>query len=319
MLFSIYIFGGSSSATPRNALAVAVVLSGEQQEYQRVFSALENAIKEDSRQAIMLTSYFANNFISQKPFARPEINIDLIVTVGTSAARKVVAAGIMVPVVSIFLPKDNFNVIWHKPATTVAGIVMDQPMERFVELLRIVLENGDKVGMFSETIGEHAKIRDILMKARLSFVEEPINKTITARNIRRLLMSSDLVLVLPGQKNISPQRAKWLLYMAYREGKPVIAFSPSYVKAGALAAVYISPEAAGKQAAQVIIDISRSPKTISDAVSALDRIQFPQYFSIDVNSQVAMHLGINLPDERLLEKEIISNTGDGRSGSEYAD
>ncbi len=87
-----------------------------------------------------------------------------------------------------------------------------------------------------------------------------------------------------------PVTAKWLLYMAYQRGLPVIGFSRAYLKAGAVASVFSTPEQIGRQAGEWLLQwLESGGKDLGDP-------QYPKYYSVDFNQPVAESLEIGIPD-----------------------
>jgi ABC-type uncharacterized transport system substrate-binding protein len=73
----------------------------------------------------------------------------------------------------------------------------------------------------------------------------------------------------------------------YRNRIPLIGFSAAYVKAGALAAIYSTPENIADQLAEL------TAQSLS-AAGAVKQIISPKYFSVSINSRVARSLGVQL-------------------------
>ena len=72
----------------------------------------------------------------------------------------------------------------------------------------------------------------------------------------------------------------------------MVAFSPAYVRAGALLALYVTPAQIGQQAGELARGVLRGKALPSQAIYA-------QNFSISVNSHVARSLGLDLDADRL--------------------
>jgi ABC-type uncharacterized transport system substrate-binding protein len=105
------------------------------------------------------------------------------------------------------------------------------------------------------------------------------------------------MLAVPDPAVLTPNSAKWLLFTAYQRGVPVLGFSKAYVNAGALGAVYSSPDQIGRQAAEIAARLER------DAFSNLGPSVYPTYFSVALNRSVARSLRLDVPDEvELLRK-----------------
>mgnify|MGYP000240577019 FL=1 len=91
---------------------------------------------------------------------------------------------------------------------------------------------------------------------------------------------------------------KNILLTAYRHRKPVIGYSDSFVQAGAVAAVYTSPQTVSDKAASIITDFF-------DNNWQFDRnIYSTNDFSVSVNRQVATSLEISLPKKENIRRSI---------------
>ena len=84
---------------------------------------------------------------------------------------------------------------------------------------------------------------------------------------------------------------KNILLTAYRHRKPVIGYSDSFVQAGAVAAVYTSPESIGDRASSIISGFFDNNWQFNKNVYSTDD------FSISTNPQVATSLDITLPSK----------------------
>jgi len=112
-----------------------------------------------------------------------------------------------------------------------------------------------------------------------------------------LMNRSNAILTLPDPVALSPRRAKWLLYQSYQKKVPIISFSRSFVKAGALAAVFSTPRQIGRQAGEVAISILKDPEYAP-------RFLYPSYFDIALNRAVARSLGLEIADKESLMKSM---------------
>ena len=104
--------------------------------------------------------------------------------------------------------------------------------------------------------------------------------------------------VLPDPEVSSDKNVYPLLLSSYRRGIPVIGFSKAYVHAGALAAVYSTPQQLGQQTATMIIHFLQSnPRHFPPPQPPVD-------FQISVNPSVARSLGLTMPDEQALYQHV---------------
>jgi putative tryptophan/tyrosine transport system substrate-binding protein len=83
-----------------------------------------------------------------------------------------------------------------------------------------------------------------------------------------------------------------VLLASFRARVPLLAFSPSYVRAGALLALYVTPEQVGQQVASVVRGVLQGKSLPSSPLYA-------QNFSVAVNEHVARSLGLDLDANEL--------------------
>ena len=123
--------------------------------------------------------------------------------------------------------------------------------------------------------------------------------------IKKALRHSDVLLALPDSNIYNSKTVKNILLTSYRHRKPVIAFSKSFVHAGALAAVHSNTE-------QITQSISRLIEQYFDSGSQfIHSINYPDNFDIDINKQVFKALDITIPDmeklKQLLQQQVQDN------------
>ena len=82
---------------------------------------------------------------------------------------------------------------------------------------------------------------------------------------------------------------------------PVVAFSPAYVRAGAILALYQTPSQVGVQAAGLLGEVLRHKKLLSAPVDSSD-------FEIAFNAQVSAALGLTI-DPQLLRNALRQQEG----------
>ena len=101
---------------------------------------------------------------------------------------------------------------------------------------------------------------------------------------------------LPDSRLINVATAKWILHLSYRYKVPVIAFSKAYLRAGALTAIYSSPENVAMQSVDWFSGEEQNNRS--------GRLFSPTYFSINFNYSVAAHLGITLEDTSFYAEKL---------------
>ena len=112
--------------------------------------------------------------------------------------------------------------------------------------------------------------------------------------LKTVLDGTDVLLAVADPQVYSSATIANILMATYRAGIPMIAFSPAYVKAGAMLAIYASPVQIGVQTANMARQILKT--------NTLPEPQNPAEFEISVNDHVARSLGLNLDAKSLTEK-----------------
>lgn len=317
---NLWLFGSEAALAVKNpateGVSLALIVSDNSQEYQSVLDSFVAYLDRHSERQHKITTFSPDDLTSQN-----DGTYDLFIAIGTPASRAVVSYAGSTPTLCIFIPRKNFIELPIGPQQNIASIVIDQPLSRYLQLSAAIFGADDrKLGVF---YNGQQDVRDLLIRElqRNNFIPvlEAIDPPITARNITRLLDGSDVIQLLPGIATIPPQRAKWLLYMAYRERIPVIAFSPSYVRSGALAAISTSPDAIGRQAAEYVARLLATPGPITLPQGDHGRIRYPATFSVHINRKIAARLGINIADPKILEQHIDKAVSDDRDDTAHAD
>lgn len=231
----------------------------------------------------------------------PPPNADLIVAVGIKSAA--IAVNIHVPVLSVMVSKSGFEQLLQRSAgpreiNRFSAIYMDQSGKRQIELIAAVLPEIKNVGLlYSANSEELAGLRKAIKDKGYALSERKLESAETLhRDLLSVLQRGDVLLAIPDAKIYTPSTMRNILLETYREKDPVVGFSPSFVKAGALCAVFSTPEQIAKQAAQLTKHYIESGR--------LQAAQYPIEFELSVNLQVAHSLGIRVKEIAELSKQI---------------
>ena len=217
---------------------------------------------------------------------------DLVVASGEAAAELALAHQAR-PTLVTMIARSRFEVLRNAhPQAPLSAWLLDQPVERHLRLLRAVVPDRTRVGLlFGGNVDAEAALQAAAPDFGLTLAIRQVrsDKALIA-SLEEVLSASEVLLALPDPLLSSPIAARAILLTSYRYQKPIIAFSRAYVTAGALAAVFITPE-------QVAGDLIDWLRTQDDARLSLPPPQSPVSFEIAVNRQVARALGIKVPDD----------------------
>jgi len=244
-------------------------------------------------------------------------NSELVIALGVRALEASAKLKYTTPVLGVFIPIPAFNSLLVKSNRDLgnfSAIVLEQPFSRQISLIRNILPQAKKIGvMLGPTSSQYA---DLLKEegedAGLSVMEE--NVYLEADLIPKLkaaLATSDALLAVPDTLIYSRETAQPILLTSYRQQKPIFGYSQSYVRAGALAAVYSSSKQIAKQAAEIALESQQAPNLLPPP-------QAPKYFSIMLNYQVARSLNIALKsDEEIYQKMLAADLAEVQGNEEF--
>lgn len=282
-------------------LRVVIVLSENGDAYTDVANAIRDALGRDAGERFRVTVLVAERDAAALPSAGEESG--LLVTVGMRAASAVQQFSPRGPVLHTLVPKAALDKLLGaaspKGLSKRSGIYLDQPLDRQLDLIRLIIPAATRVGVIYGP--NSAKYANALESAAGAMGLKVEAETVTGSEqvavaLRRVLERGDVLLGLPDPEVFNQATVHNLLLAAYRSGDAVFAFSPAYVKAGALAGVFSTSAQIGTQAAEMI------SKFVGQA--AWPEPQYPKYFSVSVNRTVARSMGIPIEEERSLQEKL---------------
>jgi ABC-type uncharacterized transport system substrate-binding protein len=115
-------------------------------------------------------------------------------------------------------------------------------------------------------------------------------------DLQQVLNRSDVLLALADPQIYNSSSIQNILLTAFRLKVPMVAFSPAYVRAGALMALYVTPVQVGVQAAELVRLVLDGKSLPGHAVESND-------FEVAVNAHVARVLDVSL-DSKTLRLEL---------------
>lgn len=228
---------------------------------------------------------------------------DLVVASGEAAAELALARHLR-PTLVTMIARSRFEALRSAyPQAPLSALWLDQPLERQLRLLRAVVPERTRVGLLlGDNADAEAALRATVTGLGLTLATHHVrNDKALIAGLEDVLSASEVLLALPDPMLSSPTAARSILLTSYRYQKPIIAFSRAYVTAGALAAVFITPE----QVAGELIDWLRAQ---APGPVTLPPPRDPVSFEIAVNRQVARALGISVAEDG----ELLRLTAGGR-------
>lgn len=287
-------WNGAVAAAPAN---IAIVLSDDSVPYQETANNIRALVEQGAVRAAVIIYSPAG----KKPdFVRERQ--DLIVAVGVRAAQEMVALNLTTPILTTLIPRQAFEKIARqRDYRQLSAVYLDQPLARQMELIRLALPDRSRIGVVLGPESQDA-LNALQLAAKEARFGLAVEKISAAEELlpalQRVLADSDVLLALPDPLVFNKGTVQSLLLTTYRYQDPVIGFSQAYVKAGALAAVYSTPEQAGRQAGEMLQQVLAGKSWV------LPPPEYPKYFSVSLNYQVARSLAINVSDEMALYQQL---------------
>lgn len=224
---------------------------------------------------------------------------DLYIAVGMKAAALMASRDI--PALHVFIPKAGYEKLQREASAANvprSAIYLDQPMERQVALLQSALPGTRRVGvLYTSAPPELQNLRRLLAEKSMQLRERAIDQAHPLNDaLEEVLEESEVLFVVPDTDIYNAGTIRNILLTSYRKQIPLVGISQAYVKAGALCAVYSTPEQIAAQAFAMIERYLASGK--------LPAAQYPTDFEVSVNIQVARSLDLRVRDAEKLRDEI---------------
>lgn len=280
--------------------AIHVILSASDWSYEEASDAFKDALGGTTQVAVQSLDNVEPD--SVRVLTRPDT---LLVPIGMKAAQFVAehARG-QASVLGLMVPSATTEQLpIRKASGSQSYVYVDQPMERSLSLIQLVLPAASRVGV---VVSENN--RDVLQelgreaaRRRLSIQSAVVRDAgEVGPELRRVLSESDVFLLIPDALVLGGSNLRVILEASYRLRVPVIGFSPGLVKAGAVAAVYSTPSQIGGQGGVM------ARRWL--AGGGLPNPQTADQFAVGFNGHVARSMGLVFPSERDVVKAIEART-----------
>lgn len=281
--------------------SITVLLSGQQTYYQEVSEVFEQVLATQSHR-FQVRTYSLDQALSVEPGST-------VVAIGSRASEFALKHFPNADILSLLMPV----AAWQELCARLPGsgrraaVVIDQPLERPLALGQLLVPNAKRVGTVFGPVSVAS--RPLLLRAAERRGMELISEELDSDDnpisvLSPLVQKTDVFIAVADRAVFNKSVAKWLLYLSFRQSVSVIGFSQSYAKAGALAAVYTSPANIGRHGAELLASLLVPVKGESLAQSW--RAYYPDYYTLEVNREVARALKIAVPDLPTLYREYQS-------------
>ncbi len=233
----------------------------------------------------------------------------LVITIGAAAARALALPAATPrrrpPTLALLIPRNRIDEFVPHAAGerdgTFSAIFIEQPLARQLDLVALALPARTRVGVLlgPASAASVPELDEVARALQLDVrIAEARDATAVYPALQRVLLESDVLLALPDNLAVNAATIRSVLVASHRAQVPVIGFSQALVDAGALLAVYSTPQQYARQAAEIALRVLRAEGAV------LPRPQYPRYFTVGVNFLAAHVIGLAVDDESTLAAQL---------------
>ncbi len=296
---------GMCGLVPAQAQAesIAILLSDEGPLYQDLAQSLKAAIgARDPGHRWSISTLSADSSAVAVSRQKP----DLIVALGVNALQAAARQPENIPTLVLMVPRNTFEAHLTRlvplgKRAQFSALYLDQPLDRQLRAIRLALPYAKRVGVVT---GPTTRF----YLAELKRAAERLGLTIVTRHateedevmpaMREVTDDSDVILLLHEPLLLQGGKLQTILLNGYRARVPVVAYSDSLVKAGALLAIQsdsdqIATEAAG--AVQSFFD---------HGATRLSGSTYNKQFHVSTNPWVSRSLDLSVPEADWLSSNL---------------
>ncbi len=281
-----------TGATQARTLKVILVMSDSTPVYQQFSISFDKALAASMADVSVIESQLLN-----------KANADLIVAVGMKASE-LAAAQTDIPVLATMVPRAGYEELLSHARSNIStrpisAIYLDQPWGRQIDFLRAAIPGRRRIGLLHSLNApiDFARLhQDVAQRGGLLVAQPTLSASELFSSLESVLALSDVLLAVPDSMIYNSSSIRNILLTSYHHGIPLIGLSQAYVNAGALCAIFSTPEQLAAQTSATVISFAQS--------GLLHEPQYPVDFTIAVNQQVARSLEIEFPSSALIRGQM---------------
>lgn len=284
---------GAAGAAPRQAV---LLLSDASAPYQEVARAIRDSLDADiSAGRLTLKAVVEGEPGVEEALAQADT---LLIPLGLKAAQNSVRRE--QAVLAGFVTRQSFEKL-YAARRQASAVFLDQPLPRRLELIRAIQPRAHNIGaLFGGGVSATQAELNLganavglrLYTANLNSGDELFN------SLRDLLPNVDALLLLPDPLVVNRNSIQNVMLSTYKQRVPAFAYSRDLVDAGALAAVFSTPQQIGAQIAEMV------QRMLPGRGWDLPPPSYPKYFTVKTNASVARALEISLPSDNALAQRM---------------
>lgn len=185
----------------------------------------------------------------------------------------------------------------------VSALYRDQPLSRQLELARQLIPDLQRAAVIYASATPPFALVGLQRRSGVQINAVSVHaQPEWAKSLSRLMADNDILLGLDDPEIYNRDTIRSILLTTYRNGKVVIGPSRPFVSAGSLASTYTSSEQFLQQLGAMVGVYLQHQR--------LAPPQYPKFYRIAINSQVATSLGLRPPDEKTLYERMQNRVGE---------
>lgn len=240
--------------------------------------------------------------LSVSEWATPQAQTEsphIYVALGTQATAALAARKLSVPVLAALIPRSSFERVLRssgrKASADFTAIYLDQALQRQLAMIRLALPQAKHIGVLwgPDSWPKAPALRALADANGLTLNEAGLEGNFNVfPELQQVLNGCDVFLALADPLVFNSSSIQNILLTTFRARVPVVAFSPAYVRAGALLSLHVTPVQAGKQAGVLVRAALRGQPLPEQPLESND-------FEVSVNEHVARALSLSLDAKAL--------------------
>jgi ABC-type uncharacterized transport system substrate-binding protein len=202
---------------------------------------------------------------------------------------------------AFYVGSAKFAAIEH--SDKVSALYRDQPLLRQLRLAKLLLPDLQRAAVIYGGEGPPHNLAALQRRSGVTVDAVDIDhKPDWAKALSQLMIENDILLGVDDPEIYNRDTIRSILLTTYRRGKILIGPNRPFVTAGSLASTYTSSEQFLQQLNSMVGEYLQQGR--------LPPAQYPRFYRIAVNEQVAASLGLNIPDEKTLYEHLQKRLGE---------
>lgn len=282
LIFILCTISSQAFAAPEKNQPVIILYENNTKAYD-TFKETINQLQQLESQVTAPLIFIDSREISREKIMTQLPNARVVVTLGNYSAQELASLQIKVPHIHALITKENYQKIKPLNKTNTrnsCALVIDQPLERIISTAKKYIPNLQRIGIIIDPGNNAAYDKRI---QGTDIIYENLSDDIHSAITKFADKSVDIIVATQNSSIYNNETARNILISSYHYNIPLVGYSESFVRAGAILGVYSTPE----MYAIDVYDLIKNPKNCTK-----NEIRYSSKFITKTNPQVASSLGI---------------------------